>query len=139
MKRLLIVDDDPDVRESLELALNEAFAVTLAANGVEALQKLEGEPFDAVLLDLMMPILDGRAVVERMREAHIDVPVLIGSAAVDAREQAASVSAPYIAKPYSLDDLEAALARLTRDRDDGPRYPANDGGSRQPLRRAAGA
>jgi CheY-like chemotaxis protein len=67
VKRVLIVDDDPDVTECLELMLQEQYSVTLAENGSLGLDKLRTEAFDAVVLDVMMPVLDGVAVVEALQ------------------------------------------------------------------------
>jgi CheY-like chemotaxis protein len=81
--RLLVVDDDRDTRELLREALeNEGFTVVVAANGFEAMTKLEERPPRLVLLDLMMPVLDGWQLLERMRE-HPElqrVPVCVLSA-----------------------------------------------------------
>ncbi len=66
--RLLVVDDDRDTRETLRTALeDQGYTVAVAANGAEAMHKLEERPPRLVLLDLMMPIVDGWEVLDRMR------------------------------------------------------------------------
>ena len=85
VQRVLIVDDDPDIarlfRRFLATRIPEQHCL-YAPSGVEALATLEGEPIDLVLLDLMMPELDGRATLERIRahERHGDLPVIVVSA-----------------------------------------------------------
>ncbi|HXU71841.1 MAG TPA: response regulator [Polyangia bacterium] len=81
--RLLIVDDDRETREALRTALeDEGYTVAVAANGAEAMAKLEERPPRLVLLDLMMPIVDGWEVLDRMRAnpALAAVPVCICTA-----------------------------------------------------------
>jgi CheY-like chemotaxis protein len=78
--RLLVVDDDRETRESLRTALeDEGFTVAVAANGAEAMTKMEERPPRLVLLDLVMPIVDGWEVLDRMRAdpALAGVPVCI--------------------------------------------------------------
>src|SRR5687767_8579037 len=79
MKRILIADDDAEMRETLQLALADRFDVALAANGFEAMRRLQNGAFDAVVLDLSMPVHDGRGVVREMRRRGITVPILIVS------------------------------------------------------------
>ncbi|HEX2573611.1 MAG TPA: response regulator, partial [Polyangia bacterium] len=82
-KRVLLVDDDDAVVDSLTLALEDSYEVLAARNGREALEVLEGEGVDAVLLDLMMPVLDGPGFLRECRARHIEVPVLVFSAGID--------------------------------------------------------
>lgn len=81
--RLLVVDDDRTIREALRSALeDEGFTVAVAANGEEAIAKMRERPPRLVFLDLMMPVLDGFEVLDRMRDDPLlaDVPVCICSA-----------------------------------------------------------
>src|ERR1700742_3688055 len=78
MSRVLVVDDEPAVRRALERALRlENHDVTLAADGEEALDQLASHPADAVILDVMMPKLDGLEVCRRLRTAGERTPVLM--------------------------------------------------------------
>ena len=98
MKKLLLVDDDQSVRRILALGLRvENFEVTQAVNGEEALECLGIESFDVVIADLMMPVMDGRAFIQKVRhELGSDVPILVltsvkrASAASDLLEGGAS-------------------------------------------------
>jgi CheY-like chemotaxis protein len=112
-KRILIVDDDHDIRESLAEVLAEVgFQVTTVANGQEALAELEREPVTAVLLDLMMPVMDGWQFREeqRRRPALARTPVIVISADGDVRASAASIGADaWLRKPIHIADLLALL------------------------------
>jgi two-component system, chemotaxis family, chemotaxis protein CheY len=104
--RMLIVDDDREVRETLRTALeDEGFTVAVAANGAEAMTKLEERPPRLVLLDLMMPVVDGWEVLDRMRaDPSLDeVRVCVCSAVADV----ASTRADFVLrKPFDLDALK---------------------------------
>jgi two-component system OmpR family response regulator len=88
--KILLVDDDPDIRRIGALSLEKVggFAVVLAASGAEALGKLEQEHFDLILLDMMMPDMDGIATLtaERARPAERVVPVIFMTAKVQGGE-----------------------------------------------------
>jgi CheY-like chemotaxis protein len=112
-KRILIVDDDHDIRESLAEVLAElGFQVATVANGREALAELEREPATAVLLDLMMPVMDGWQFREeqRRRPALARTPVIVVSADGDVRASAAAIGADaWLRKPIHIADLLALL------------------------------
>ena len=85
MKRILIVDDDDAIRESLALALEDTYHVLLARDGMEALAVLDRERVDAVLLDVMMPVLDGMGVLAALgARPCVPPPIIVTSAGVDA-------------------------------------------------------
>lgn len=112
-KRVLLVDDDDAVVHSLTLALEDSYEVLAARNGREALEVLEGEGVDAVLLDLMMPVLDGPGFLRECRARHIEVPVLVVSAGMDLDTRMKALGASdYVQKPFKLEVLEEKLARL---------------------------
>jgi CheY-like chemotaxis protein len=116
MKHLLIVDDDYDICESLQLVLEDRYRVTTANNGLQALSILESHSVDAVVLDLMMPILDGESMMQEMRARGWSVPVILASAANQLASRArASGAAAWIQKPFDVTDLEEALARALPD------------------------
>src|ERR1700733_5981243 len=76
--RVLVIDDEPDIRESLETLLtSENYRVELAANATEGLKRLEGSPFDLVLLDLMMPDKSGMQVLEEVRLRDQETPIFL--------------------------------------------------------------
>jgi CheY-like chemotaxis protein len=113
MSRLLVVDDDADILEALAGVLEDRHRVATAANGVEALELLKKERFDAMVLDLMMPLMDGETLIESMHEAGIVVPVVLASASADISALAQRLGVDHISKPYDVAALEAKLARLT--------------------------
>lgn len=124
MKRLLLVDDDPDVLDALELILQRHFEVAVAADGARAVEMLRGEHFDVVLLDVMMPVMDGFAVVHWLRAANLHVPVLLGSAVPNLAELGRRLHVAAMPKPYDLKKLVAKLSELA---DRGGVPPASGG------------
>jgi two-component system response regulator MprA len=118
MARVLVVDDEPAVRRALERALSlESYEVELAADGQEALDSLAASPADAVVLDVMMPRIDGLEVARRMRRAGDRTPILMLTArdAVDDRVAGLDVGADdYLVKPFALRELQARLRALLR-------------------------
>ena len=123
MARVLVVDDEPAVRRALERALRlEKYEVSLAADGEEALDVLASAPADAVILDVMMPRLDGLEVCRRLRQAGDRTPVLMLTArdAIDDRVAGLDVGADdYLVKPFALRELQARLRALLRRSGDG--------------------
>jgi two-component system, OmpR family, response regulator MprA len=115
-KRILVVDDDVGIQELLELALEgEGYAVTTARDGVEALERLEATMPDLVVLDLMMPRLDGLGFITELsrRGLRSRVPVLVLTAAGKGNQRYHGLGAEaYIDKPFSLPELLDEVARL---------------------------
>jgi two-component system response regulator MprA len=111
--RVLVVDDEPAVREVLERILRvEGFEVALAADGREAVRSQAAAPADAVLLDVLMPGLDGLEVCRRMRDTGDRTPVLMLTAREGVGDRVAGLEAgadDYLPKPFALEEL---LARL---------------------------
>jgi DNA-binding response OmpR family regulator len=117
---VLVVDDEASVRQALERALRlEGFAVSTAAGGRAALAEVTARPPAVVVLDVMMPDLDGVSVVRRMRAAGVDVPVCILSARDEVGDRVAGLQAgadDYLVKPFALVELTARLHALLRRR-----------------------
>jgi two-component system response regulator MprA len=116
--RVLVVDDDPAVRESLRrsLAFN-GYEVELAADGEQALRAIADSRPDAVVLDVMMPNLDGLATCRALRAAGDDVPVLMLTARDEVADRVAGLDAgadDYLPKPFALEELLARLRALLR-------------------------
>ncbi|MCB0928839.1 MAG: response regulator transcription factor [Mycolicibacterium insubricum] len=124
--RILVVDDDRAVRESLRRSLSfNGYNVLLAEDGVEALDVITNDRPDAVILDVMMPRLDGLEVCRRLRSAGDDLPVLVLTARDSVSERVAGLDAgadDYLPKPFALEELLARMRALLR------RTTADDGG-----------
>jgi two-component system, OmpR family, response regulator MprA len=116
--RLLVVDDDPSVREALALVLElDGFEVTTATDGREAVRTLSTDSPDAVILDVLMPGLDGLEVCRRIRAVGNRTPVLMLTARAEVSERVAGLEAgadDYLAKPFAREELIARLRALLR-------------------------
>jgi two-component system response regulator MprA len=116
--QILVVDDEPAVRDSLDRALRlEGYEVELAANGGEALEALAEQSPDALVLDLMMPRVDGLEVCRRMRAAGNRTPILVLTARDTVTDRVKGLDAgadDYLVKPFALDELLARLRALLR-------------------------
>jgi two-component system response regulator MprA len=125
--KILVVDDERAVRESLRRALElEGYEIELAGDGNEALYRLESsdEP-DAMILDVLMPGVDGLEVCRRIRGTGSKLPVLMLTARTEVEDRVAGLDAgadDYVTKPFALEELLArvrALLRRATDDDDG--------------------
>jgi two-component system OmpR family response regulator len=116
--RLLLVEDEPTLRAQLRAGLAEAgYALDEADNGRDALHLGTHEPFDAVVLDLGLPQLDGLSVLRRWRELGRTMPVLILTARDGWHEKVAGIDAgadDYLTKPFHMEELLARLRALIR-------------------------
>ena len=112
------MDDDPDVRDSLERALRHAgYAVTTAGHGADALDSLARSPVDLVVLDVLMPMVDGFEACRRLRERGDATPILVLTArdAIDDRVTGLEAGADdYLVKPFALRELLARIRALLR-------------------------
>jgi two-component system, OmpR family, response regulator MprA len=117
--KILVVDDERAVRDSLRRALElEGYDVELAADGAEALKRLHsnGEP-DAVILDILMPKMDGLEVCRRLRREGRRLPVLMLTARDEVENRVAGLDAgadDYVTKPFALEELLARMRALLR-------------------------
>lgn len=118
--RILVVEDEPSIAAQLSEALTAAgYAVDVADNGVEAHWQAvdEGQPFDAVVLDLGLPQMDGLTVLKKWRAAGRSMPVLILTARDNWHEKVAGIDAgadDYLTKPFHMEELLARLRALIR-------------------------
>ena len=117
-QRVLIADDDRAIRESLARALElEKYEVATVADGVEALTLVRRSAFDALVLDVMMPGVDGLAVCRVLRAEGDVTPVLMLTARVETSDRVAGLDAgadDYLPKPFELDELLARVRALLR-------------------------
>ncbi|MFZ2175960.1 MAG: response regulator transcription factor [Rhodococcus sp. (in: high G+C Gram-positive bacteria)] len=116
--RILVVDDDRAVRESLRRSLSfNGYSVDLAVDGVDALEKVAASRPDALVLDVMMPRLDGLEVCRRLRSTGDDLPILVLTARDSVSERVSGLDAgadDYLPKPFALEELLARLRALLR-------------------------
>jgi two-component system, OmpR family, response regulator MprA len=128
--RILVVDDEPAVRSSLSRALRlEGYSVALAGDGQEALDELERERCDAIVLDVSMPRVDGLEMCRRLRASGDQTAVLMLTARETIDDRVAGLDAgadDYLVKPFALRELMARLrAILRRQSDDGMPQPVS--------------
>ncbi|WP_446725088.1 response regulator transcription factor [Nocardiopsis sp. N85] len=121
---VLVADDDRAIRESLERALQlEGYAVRTVADGVQALASVHSDPADLLILDVMMPGVDGLGVARVLRAENDRTPILMLTARVETPDRVAGLDAgadDYLAKPFELDELLARLRALLRRAAPGP-------------------
>jgi two-component system, NtrC family, response regulator AtoC len=118
IRRVLIVDDEPGVRESLRMLLKDSHDPVAVSSAPEALSQLASGPFDLVLLDIVMPGIDGIQLLEAIRGRHPALPVVMLTAtrtvktAVDAMKLGAF---DYLTKPFDVDELRLVLDKATEN------------------------
>ena len=116
--RILIVDDDSSLLELLQqILIRQRYIVETATDGEQALDKLFETPFDLIILDIMMPKIDGLTALEEMRKAGIEAPVLMLTAKGDMADKVKGLDLgadDYLAKPFSSDELLARVRALLR-------------------------
>ncbi len=116
--RILIVEDERKLANLLARGLREeGHAVDVVGNGEDAVWMAQAAPFDAIVLDVMLPGLDGFAVCERLRAKEVWAPVLMLTARDSVEDRVAGLDAgadDYLAKPFAFDELVARLRALTR-------------------------
>jgi two-component system OmpR family response regulator len=116
--RLLVVDDEPSIRELLTASLRFAgFEVFPAADGAEALKLAEQQRPDLVVLDIMLPDLDGFTVTRKLRERGRDVPVVFLTARDETSDKITGLTVggdDYVTKPFSLEEVVARIRAVLR-------------------------
>ena len=124
--RLLVVEDNRRLHHVLKLSLGDAgYAVDSAFDGQAALDLVMSAPYDAIILDIMLPTLDGLAVCQALRERHINAPVLMLTARDTVADRVRGLDSgadDYLVKPFALSELLARLRALLRR--DAPRKAA---------------
>jgi len=116
--RILVVDDEYSLLKQLkQIFESQRYSIETAMDGEGALDKLFEAPFDLIILDIMLPKIDGLTVLEQARKAGINTPVLMLTAKGDAKDKVKGLDLgadDYLAKPFSLDELLARVRALLR-------------------------
>lgn len=116
--RLLVVDDEPNIRDLLASSLRFAgFEVFVAADGASAYHLAQEEHPDLVVLDVMLPDMDGFTVTRRMRDAGLQIPVLFLTARDDMRDKVQGLTVggdDYVTKPFGLEEVVARIRAILR-------------------------
>ncbi len=116
--KVLIAEDENDLRDVLEAYLTHAgYEAVTAKNGAEALEYSRGGDLDVVVMDIMMPVMDGVEALGRMRQEGNNVPVLLLTAKAEVKDRIAGLDAgadDYLSKPFAMGELLARLRSLTR-------------------------
>jgi len=124
--RILLVEDEPKVAGFVQRGLTaERYAVDVSADGQEGWELAEAYPYDLIILDLMLPTLEGKEVLQRIRKKNTSVPVLILTArdTVDDKVRLFEMGADdYLTKPFAFDEFMARIRNLLR-RYDGQSLP----------------
>ncbi len=114
---VLVVDDDPDILDAIcDILDGEGYRVARARHGVEALDRVAQERPSVILLDLMMPVMDGVAFAQalRTREGQGSIPIVVISADGNPQKAAAVGARGFLAKPFDIDALLAQVAAMTK-------------------------
>ena len=117
-RRVLIVEDNADLRRLYAIGLNQrGYEVKLASNGAEAIERINSERPDMIILDLVMPIMDGWEVIDRISQGPgnpgTDIPILVVSGQDPTPERAIPSSVVgWLAKPASLDEVVRKLSEI---------------------------
>ncbi len=111
---ILVIDDEPEILNTVSAILEfEGYEVEQAANGAEGLDCIERKRPSLVLLDMRMPVLNGWDFARIVREKGLQLPIVVMTAAQDARRWAQEIGASgYIAKPFDVDDLLTTVGSL---------------------------
>jgi len=116
--RILVVEDEKKLSAFIKRGLKEAgYAVDTADNGEEALFLAETNPYDLIVLDIMLPLVDGIKVCRQLRQGHIDIPVLMLTARDDVEDKVSGLDAgadDYLTKPFSFPEFLARVRSLLR-------------------------
>ncbi len=115
---ILLVEDEENMHEALKLNLEmEGYSVTSAYNGTEGLKAVQNEYFDLIIMDIMLPEIDGITVTENIRLQHNDVPILILSAKSSGADRVLGLKKgadDYLTKPFNLEELLLRVEKLIR-------------------------
>lgn len=116
--RILLVEDEDNIREGIRINLElEGYEVVATGNGKKALEFIHGQHFDLLLLDVMLPDVDGFTITEQVRLSNTEVPIIILTAKDIAHDRIAGLKKgadDYITKPFNLEELLLRIGNLLR-------------------------
>ena len=115
-KSILICDDEEGIRESLKLILEKDYELSFATNGSEAVELAKMMPFDAAVMDIKMPKIDGIETIRKLKKIQPDIKILVtsGYKSVETAQEAVSAGASnYIVKPFERTEILDAVNKLT--------------------------
>ncbi|MBD3329618.1 response regulator [Candidatus Dojkabacteria bacterium] len=118
--RALVIDDDKTITKLVEQSLKSAgFAVDIALDGQKGLElaKIESSNYDVIIIDVLLPVIDGLTICEKLRESEIDVPIMLLSSRdhVEDKVKGLELGADdYLGKPFNLEELTARVKALSR-------------------------
>src|SRR5262249_36757374 len=115
-RRVMVVDDEPGVRESLRMVLKDQYESVAVASGPEALEVVASTPVDVVLLDIVMPGMDGMQVLEELRTRLPQLPVVMLTATKTVKTAVGAMKLgafDYVTKPFDVDELRLILEKAT--------------------------
>ena len=119
-RRILVVDDEPGVRESVRIVLKERYDVTTASTGDEALRLVGTDAFDAALLDILMPGRDGLEVLEQIKQRALTLPVVMLTATKTVKTAVTAMKLgahDYVTKPFDVEELQLIVERAVQSGD----------------------
>jgi two-component system response regulator AtoC len=117
-KRVLVVDDEPGVRESIRMVLKDAWDAVVVGSAAEALDVLSAEPMDVVLLDIVMPDVDGLQLLEQLRARWPELPVIMLTATKTVKTAVGAMKLgafDYLTKPFDVEELRCVLDKATEN------------------------
>jgi len=116
--RILLVEDEADLRELIKINLElDGYKVSVAVHGAIAIQRLKSESFDLVIMDIMMPSMDGITATQHIRLTNNDIPIMILSASNSSKDRIAGLKAgadDYMSKPFELEEMMLRVQKLIR-------------------------
>jgi DNA-binding response OmpR family regulator len=117
-QRILVVEDDPDISHLLEIHLRDnAYKVDVVGNGIDGLERASKHPYQLIVLDLMLPGIDGLEVCRRLRRQMVNVPILMLTARTSEIDRVLGLELgadDYLTKPFSIMELQARVKAILR-------------------------
>jgi len=133
-QRILVVEDDPDISHLLEIHLRDnAYQVDVVGNGIDGLERASKQPYQLIVLDLMLPGIDGLEVCRRLRSQMVNVPILMLTARTSEIDRVLGLELgadDYLTKPFSIMELKARVKAILRRVDISANQQQGDPGER---------